>query len=283
MNPTLEKLQKWNVPPTNSIQLFILQMIFGLFLVCAVYGFSSPTGFAVNLAFGYTIGIHFFILLVFWKYNHSFPSSIAEAYNWKPDREIKLKLEPIILKEFDYARETAAQAMNDRHSLVNFYLIITGVTTTAITSLVLGQKTIPGISTWVLVEIICLIFNLTGWFYFINIVRLRQAWHESAMAMNQIKSFFIRHGEIEPGIALTAFRWQKHTLPKAGKKSTIFYYSALVMALISSIALSMAWFSSQYLTYPPIWEGLPYLIGVYHFFFLRQSYSVFLDKPEGTK
>lgn len=283
MNRLLVIYQKCNIPPNNSPQLFLLQVIFSLFLLCAVYIFSSTTGFAANIAFGYTIGIHFFILLVFWKYNHAAPSSPAETYDWNPDLPVKFKLESIILKEFEYARETAAQAMNDRHSLVNFFLIITGVTTTAISSLALGEQNISGISRWGLVEVICLIFNLIGWFYFINIIRLRQSWHESAMAMNQIKSFFIRNGEISPEIALTAFRWQKHTLPKAAKKSTIFYYSALVMALISSISLSVAWISIRNLMCPPLWDCLPYLIGVYHFFFLRQSYSVFLDKPEGSK
>ncbi len=51
------------------------------------------------------------------------------------------KPESIVLEEFRYARETAFQAMNDRHTLLNFFLVLTGL----ITSVEGPPKTSPPI------------------------------------------------------------------------------------------------------------------------------------------
>jgi hypothetical protein len=73
--------------------------------------------------------------------------------------------------------------------------------------------------------------------YFLKIIRLRQAWHDSARAMNQIKEFFIQHDEhFEPEELRPAFLWQAHTLPPPDKPWTVFFYSAVLIALLDSMA-----------------------------------------------
>jgi hypothetical protein len=55
--------------------------------------------------------------------------------------------------------------------------------------------------------------------------------------MNQIKEFFIQHDkDFTPEEMRTAFRWQPHTLPSANKPWTVFFYSALLIALLDSMA-----------------------------------------------
>ena len=51
-------------------------------------------------------------------------------------------LEPnkILIAEFGYAQETAAQAMEDRHKMVNYYLIIVGVLLNAVATLTTKSK-----------------------------------------------------------------------------------------------------------------------------------------------
>ncbi len=55
--------------------------------------------------------------------------------------------------------------------------------------------------------------------------------------MNQIKEFFIQHDEhFEPEELRTAFRWQADTLPSPDKPWTVFFYSAVLIALLDSMA-----------------------------------------------
>lgn len=139
----------------------------------------------------------------------------------------------ILRMEFDYARITASEAMQDRHTMVNFYLLAFGVIATGVISILSRQAELPQSIGTLLLWILCAV----GWLYFIKIIRLRQAWHDSAQAMNQIKEFYIQHDQhFEPEELRAAFRWQPHTLPPADKPWTVYFYSALLIALLDSVA-----------------------------------------------
>lgn len=139
----------------------------------------------------------------------------------------------ILKLEFDYARLTASEAMRDRHTMVNFYLLAFGVISTGVLAILSRQADLPQSIGTLLLWILCAV----GWLYFLKIIRLRQAWHESAQAMNEIKEFFIQHDQhFEPDELRPAFRWQAHTLPSPGKPWTVFFYSALLIALLDSMA-----------------------------------------------
>lgn len=135
--------------------------------------------------------------------------------------------------EFEYARLTASEAMHDRHTMVNFYLLAFGVIATGVLAILSREAVLPQSMGTLLLWILCAV----GWLYFLKIIRLRQAWHESARAMNQIKEFYIQHDEhFEPEELRSAFRWQAHTLPSPGKPWTVFFYSAVLIALMDSMA-----------------------------------------------
>lgn len=139
----------------------------------------------------------------------------------------------ILKLEFEYARFTASEAMQDRHTMVNFYLLAFGVIATGVLAILSREADLPHSIGTLLLWILCAV----GWLYFLKIIRLRQAWHESAQAMNQIKEFFITHDDrFEPEELRTAFRWQAHTLPSPDKPWTVFFYSALLIALLDSMA-----------------------------------------------
>jgi hypothetical protein len=139
----------------------------------------------------------------------------------------------ILLKEFDYARFTASEAMQDRHTMVNFYLLAFGVIATGVLAILSRDSDLPQSIGTLLLWILCAV----GWLYFLKIIRLRQAWHESAQAMNQIKEFYIQHDQhFKPEQLRSAFRWQAHTLPSPGKPWTVFFYSAVLIALLDSMA-----------------------------------------------
>ena len=182
----------------------------------------------------------------------------------------------ILLREFDYARFTASEAMQDRHTMVNFYLLAFGVIATGVLAILSREADLPQSIGTLLLWILCAV----GWLYFLKIIRLRQAWHESAQAMNQIKEFFIQHDEhFEPEELRPAFRWQAHTLPSPDKPWTLFFYSAVLIALLDSMAyvLGAALLDLNLsLIIPRVDLGLYLIFGIGFLAFHIWLYSAFL-------
>ena len=147
--------------------------------------------------------------------------------------------------EFEYARISTSEAMAERHTMVNFYLLVAGIVTTGAVAVLARAPDLlvaaifrpdnplpPAAGSalfWVLIGI--------GWLDFLAIIRLRQAWHGSAEAMNRIKAFYIEHvAEMDPATLRSAFLWQPDTLPPADKPWTVFFYSAMLIAFLNSAA-----------------------------------------------
>ena len=78
--------------------------------------------------------------------------------------------------------------------------------------------------------------SVLGLFTVLKLIKLRQAWHDSVLAMNQIKDFYIAHfPELQP-----AFRWRTGTIPAPGRAFTITFDLVALVALIDSAALGAA-------------------------------------------
>jgi len=157
----------------------------------------------------------------------------AAAPPSKPPGQGCLDPSDILGWEFEYARSTASEAMQDRHTLINFYLLAVGVVASGVVA-VLGQHAaLPKATATVLLWLLCEI----GWLYFLKIIRLRQAWHDSARTMNRIKDFYFEQTrDFEPEVLRSAFRWQAHTLPAPHKPWTLFFYSATLIGFLDSVA-----------------------------------------------
>ena len=151
----------------------------------------------------------------------------------EPPGEGNLNPSDILDWEFEYARTTASEAMEQRHTMVNFYLLVAGVAASGVIAALGDGNNLPKAVGTMLLWLLCGI----GWLYFLAIVRLRQAWHDSARAMNQIKEFYFQHAQdIGRDVLRSAFRWQAHTLPDPGKPWTVFFYSAMLVAFLDSAA-----------------------------------------------
>lgn len=162
------------------------------------------------------------------------PARAARARQQPPAplADIDLPADDILGREFEYARVTASEANAERHTMVNYYLLITGVAASGVIGL-LDNKSFPTAAGTALLWLLCAV----GWLYFLGILRLRQAWHDSARAMNQVKQFYFDHLQKPRGDLLrSAFRWQPETLPPQDKPWTVYFYAAMVVALISSAA-----------------------------------------------
>jgi hypothetical protein len=157
----------------------------------------------------------------------------------EPSPEVKELLDPdeILQQEFEYARETTLQANNDRTQVVNLYVILVG----GVGSVALGLSAIP--VEWV--AVILFVLGVLGLFNVLKLIRLRQAWHDSVKAMNQIKDFYVAHyPEMAP-----AFRWRTATIPAPGRPGTITFDLVMLVALLDSLAVG----GGVYFLAQPIW------------------------------
>jgi len=159
-------------------------------------------------------------------------------------RQNGLEAVHLLSLEFEYARITCSEAIRDQRSVISFYLTLAG----AILSLVLAgfgvgssgtasglqvlEASIQPFAGAGLLWALCLI----GMFYLLQLIRLRQAWHSSASAMSRIKEFYMeRVAVFSPQEFSTAFAWRQATLPPAEKRWTISFFSAALIALVSSV------------------------------------------------
>ena len=110
----------------------------------------------------------------------------------KKDKVKKLSIKPteIILAEYNYISETAFQADEDRARVSQFFFVTFGTFIAALVSSQMENVDIQQLYT-AFVIVFVFIFIL-GILTISQLARLRQAWRESVMAMNQIKEEAIK-------------------------------------------------------------------------------------------
>jgi hypothetical protein len=184
----------------------------------------------------------------------------------------ELHAEEILKLEFEYAGKTAEQAQDDRTAIMNLYLLLVG----GVGSIAVALPQFAGVSGIALPrEAYALLFGLLaliGFFVLLKLVRLRQAWYDSARAMNQIKEFYLaRFAGLDK-----AFRWRAETIPPPGKPWTITFNLALLVAVMDSVALAIA----VYLIAPRVPLG-EYAVGAFAaiVYFLWQVWFYFFQLP----
>lgn len=140
----------------------------------------------------------------------------------------------IVNAEFTYIAQTAFQANEDRARAWQYFFVTFG---TLIAALLSSQ--IEGINQRQLYLTFVVIFGLLavlGLITILQLARLRQAWLESARAMNQIKARLVAG---DPALA-AYFRWTNETLPAPFKPRSFGFLQAVEVALLSGLALGAA-------------------------------------------
>lgn len=185
----------------------------------------------------------------------------------KPSRSVKALLDPdaILEREFEYARDASLQANSDRAQIVNLYLILLGGIGSlllALPALAAGRAlTFPP----ALFSAALLLLGLLGLFTIFKLIRLRQAWHDSVLAMNRIKDFYLAHyPDLRP-----AFHWRTESIPAPEKVGTITFNLAMLVAITDSVALG----AGVYLL--PLLQPAGWAIGAALAFFAAQITAYF--------
>ena len=156
----------------------------------------------------------------------------------EPSARITEIIDPdeILKQEFGYASASALQANADRTQIVNLYLLLVGgigSVLAGLPALARGEGVaVPASGYAALLSALALL----GLFTVLKLIKLRQAWYDSVLAMNRIKDFYLTHfPELAP-----AFRWRSATIPAPGRAFTITFDLVALVALIDSTALGAA-------------------------------------------
>jgi len=186
-----------------------------------------------------------------------------------------VELDELLAAEFNYIAQTATQAFEDRARISSFYLIAVGSLVAALFGTQLFEPEQFTQSVKLMFSGLFLLLTLLGASTVMQLAQLRSAWHESMMAMNQIKDFAMKQS---PELA-SAFRWKTSTLPAKYKKGSVSYYQALEVAMIGGLMFGTATYFMQQAFFPAsilTWV-LCILFGILAVFAQMSIYKYLLD------
>jgi hypothetical protein len=137
----------------------------------------------------------------------------------------------MLIAEFEYIASTANQANEDRARVSSFYLIAVGSLIAALFSTQLLDAEFDMQILNILLAGLFFILTLLGTLTIMQLARLRGAWFESMLAMNQIKEYIISKDKN----IVEAFRWRTTTAPKLYKVNSISYQQTLEVSVLSTV------------------------------------------------
>lgn len=149
-------------------------------------------------------------------------------------KKLQTPLEPgeILMAEYNYASQNAFQANNDRVQVFNF---IFANSITLVVAAVLSNN-IPEVTSW-LFSVVFLFLGFIGLVALLQLIRLRQAWLDSVLAMNKIKQFYEDNTELEIS---PAFRWKIINIPPGDKLFSLSFSFILIITVTNSLALTLS-------------------------------------------
>lgn len=164
------------------------------------------------------------------------------------DTAPRVELDELLASEYEYITHTASQANEDRARVASFYLIAVGSLVAALfgTQLFEAEKYTQAVK--LMFSGLFVLLTLLGTSTIMQLARLRGAWYEAMLAMNQIKDFAMKQN---PELT-DAFRWTKDTLPPKYKRSSVSYFQAVEVSLISGLMFGTAVFFLQQAFFPTI-------------------------------
>lgn len=147
-----------------------------------------------------------------------------------PREKPGLDANEILGHEFDYIANSAFQANEDRSKAASFFLVSVG---SLIATIFGSQEITKPISKefYLLLAGLFLVITFLGWLTLAQLIRLRSAWVDAAKAMNKIKDYYASrlNKDLEE-----AFHWKLNTLPRKFKVTSIAFYTAVEVAILSA-------------------------------------------------
>ncbi len=157
------------------------------------------------------------------------------------NKPVPVELDELLASEFDYIAQTAIQANEDRARVSSFYLIAVGSLVAAMFGTQFFDPNFFSRTINIMFGGLFLLLTLLGTSTIMQLARLRAAWYESMLAMNQLKDYMMS----EDRSLIKAFRWKTSTLPTKYKTESVSYYQAVEVSLISGLMFGAAMFFMQ--------------------------------------
>lgn len=152
-----------------------------------------------------------------------------------------VELDELLAAEYQYIAQTANQANEDRARVSSFYLIAVGSLFAGLFGTQFFDTNSPSQTVSIMFGGLFILLTLLGVSTIMQLARLRAAWHESMLAMNQLKDFMIsQNSDLSQ-----AFRWKTSTLPSKYKMNSVSYYQAVEVALIGGLMFGAGIFFLQ--------------------------------------
>ena len=144
-----------------------------------------------------------------------------------------VEFDELLAAEFNYIAGTANQANEDRARVSSFYLVAVGSLVAALfgTQFFESDSTEQSLTINRMFSVLFFLLTVLGGSTILQLARLRGAWYESMLAMNNIKDFMINQN---PALR-EAFLWTSDSLPKKYKRNSVSYYQAVEVALIGGL------------------------------------------------
>jgi hypothetical protein len=163
----------------------------------------------------------------------------AGADGLRPRLDTSLRVENILLKEFDYAGLAAYQVYENRERIFNFYFTIIGALLSGLGFLY--QLSHNTDTDWRPLMIGLLIAGgLLSAIFYVRLIHLRRSLRDSIITTYVIKEFYIQQFmEDIPNIE-QAFRWRLATIPSGERPSSDTSFVLYPIAALGSLAFGVA-------------------------------------------
>ncbi|HEX8983247.1 MAG TPA: hypothetical protein VF792_10785 [Ktedonobacterales bacterium] len=156
-----------------------------------------------------------------------------------PRLDASLRVESILLKEFDYAGLTAYQVYENRERIFNFYFTLMGALLSGLGALYqLSRNTNTD---WRPLAVGLLIASgLLSSIFYVRLIHLRQSLRESIITTYVIKEFYIQQFMADIPNIEQAFRWRLATIPSGERPSSDTSFVLYPIATLCSVAFGIA-------------------------------------------
>ncbi len=156
-----------------------------------------------------------------------------------PRLDASLRVESILLKEFDYAGLTAYQVYENRERIFNFYFTLIGALLSGLGALYqLSRNTNTD---WRPLAVGLLIASgLLSSIFYVRLIHLRQSLRESIITTYVIKEFYIQQFMDDIPNIEQAFRWRLATIPSGERPSSDTSFVLYPIATLCSVAFGIA-------------------------------------------
>jgi len=191
------------------------------------------------------------------------------------DTAPRVELDELLASEYEYITHTANQANEDRARVSSFYMIAVGSLVAALFGTQLFETEKYTQTVKIMFSGLFVLLTLLGTSTIMQLARLRSAWYEAMLAMNQIKDFAMKQS---PEL-VHAFRWQTGTLPPKYKRGSVSYYRAVEVSLISGLMFGASMFFLQQAFFSITWLNwiISTLSGIFTVYFQLIIYRRILN------